>query len=541
MKKTFFIFIIHSFISVTAFAQASGEASVFQLASIDNTTYLIDTLGNTYNSWQCSARAASTAYLLKDGSILRPYRVSNPSMSAGATGGGIQIIDWYNNVTWEYLWSNNDHQQHHECIPIEQQDGTYHALLIAWERKTDSEVEQAGGGNNEMWPAEIIEIEPIGSSGGNVVWEWHAFDHLCQDTEPSKDNYYTDCNQYPELFDLGLYDGGHVNNQGNFIGDWIHANGMDYSPVLDQIVFSSHFLHEIYIIDRSTTTSEAASHTGGNAGKGGDILYRWGNPGNYGGSGSRELYTVHGANFIDPGYPGEGNLMCFDNEATTDGGNGNSRVLEITSPLNGSTYDMPWNQQTAWSYSDPGNFYANHLSGAFRLKNGNTMATLGTSTKWREVDSLGNVVYEYVFSGGGNMAKASVYELNYPGLIGVAPPASWDCLSPGNCEDPGTGLGAYLSLAECQDSCAATTINENTKELVSIFPNPVNDLVIISIQGESKEMAVIEISDITGRVMHAETLEKPYFTFNVSHLHAGVYFVKISTGQFEITKKLIKQ
>ena len=26
---------------------------------------------------------------------------------------------------------------------------------------------------------QIVEIEPIGTSGGNVVWEWHAFDHLC--------------------------------------------------------------------------------------------------------------------------------------------------------------------------------------------------------------------------------------------------------------------------------------------------------------------------------------------------------------------------
>ena len=98
MKKTLFITLC-TISSFCCFSQASGTASVFQLASISNTTYLIDTAGNIYNSWQCSANAASTAYLLKDGSIMRPYRVQNPSMSGGATGGGLQIIDWNNNKT----------------------------------------------------------------------------------------------------------------------------------------------------------------------------------------------------------------------------------------------------------------------------------------------------------------------------------------------------------------------------------------------------------------------------------------------------------
>lgn len=58
-------------------------------------------------------------------------------------------------------------------------------------------------------------------------------------------------------------------------------NGIDYNPVLDQIALSTHNLNEWYIIDHSTTTAEAATSSGGNSGKGGDLLYRWGNPAAY--------------------------------------------------------------------------------------------------------------------------------------------------------------------------------------------------------------------------------------------------------------------
>ena len=112
---------------------------------------------------------------------------------------------------------------------------------------------------------EIIEIEPQGNNGGNVVWEWHAWDHLCQDVDSTKDNYYIDCSSHPELIDVNigtLPSGGPLGGS----GDWIHANGIDYCPELDQIVFSSHKLHEIYVIDHSTTINESASHSGGNSG-----------------------------------------------------------------------------------------------------------------------------------------------------------------------------------------------------------------------------------------------------------------------------------
>ena len=105
---------------------------------------------------------------------------------------------------------------------------------------------------------------------------------------------------------------------GNANGDWIHVNAIDYNADLDQIVLSSRHMGEIYIIDHSTTTEEAASHSGGNSGKGGDFLYRWGNPANYGrGNNSDQiLESQHSVNWIPNVYPGEGNLILYNNRHT---------------------------------------------------------------------------------------------------------------------------------------------------------------------------------------------------------------------------------
>ena len=69
----------------------------------------------------------------------------------------------------------------------------------------------------------------------------------------------------------------------------------------------------------------------------------------------------------------------FNNGDRSGSQNDYSSVEEITAPLSGYTYTLPYNQSQHWMYSNGGTFYSNHLSGAFRLKNGNTLATEGTS------------------------------------------------------------------------------------------------------------------------------------------------------------------
>ena len=51
-------------------------------------TYLTDNDMNVLHSWSHPRGAASMAYLMSDSILYYPYRVQNPTMTAGGVGGG---------------------------------------------------------------------------------------------------------------------------------------------------------------------------------------------------------------------------------------------------------------------------------------------------------------------------------------------------------------------------------------------------------------------------------------------------------------------
>lgn len=381
-----------------------------------NETFLINMDGKTVHHWQNDCAPASMPYLLEDGSILRPCEVRSPRLRGGAVGGRIQRISWDGQILWDWTYSTDKVQQHYDIDPLPNGN----LILIAWELKTAQEATAVGMSTAvETWPLHIVEVKPEGKTGGTIVWKWHAWDHLVQNVDPQKPNYGKPVD-HPGRLDINFG----TSRRG---GDWIHANCINYNPIRDEIVFSSHFFHEVFIIDHSTSTAEAAGKTGGKRGKGGDILYRWGNPQVYGagGSGDQQIFVVHGSTWIPPGLPGAGNIMFFNNGDRSGNNNDWSVVQEIVPPRDkdgnylltpGKAYGPA---KPVWSYSNKGSFYSNHLAGARRLPNGNTLIVEATTGHLFEVTSAGKVVWEYTFSSGGRkaqIARAMRYSPDHPGL-----------------------------------------------------------------------------------------------------------------------------
>jgi len=362
------------------------------------TTYLRENTGALNHTWPSSYMPGCMVRWLGDGTILRTIRVGVGPGNGGA-GGGVQKIEWDGTVVWDYRYNTNGDLSHHDVCALPNGN----VLLIAWETKTRSEAIAAGRNpsyvpSSSFLPDHLIEVQPTGPSSGTIVWEWHAWDHLIQDYDSSKPNYGVVAD-HPELVNL---------NYPTWIRtDWMHTNSIDYNEKLDQIVMSVRYFNEIWVIDHSTTTAEAAGHTGGNSGKGGDLLYRWGNPQVYnrGTSSDRKLFEQHDTLWIDDGCPGAGNILIFNNGV----GRLYSTVDEIVPPVdaNGTYYLAPGSAYgpttQTWLYSPTPSFYASHLSGATRLASGNTLICNGETGKLWEVTPEGATVWQY--SGLGEVLK----------------------------------------------------------------------------------------------------------------------------------------
>jgi hypothetical protein len=425
-----------------------GYTLVFPLSSTK--TYLIDMQGRDVRMWQSRYMAGQDAYLLENGNLLRSADLAeNEAFFAGASKGGrIQEFTWDGKLVWDYLFHNQTQIRHHAITRLPNGN----ILMIVWERKTPQEAIAAGvkpalAGNTDMLVDALIEVKPTGKTGGKIVWEWRLWDHLIQDHDKSKPNY-GDVAAHPELVDanfarrpsgfagffrtptppkkdepkemakdgkkskddnldrlkgLGYIGAGGGRKFAGFFPDWTHVNAVAYNARLDQIMLCPREFNEVWIIDHSTTKAQAASHEGGKYGKGGDILYRWGNPSAYraGTSKDQKLFAQHDAHWIPEGLPGAGNMLVFNNGGRPD--SSYSSVDEIVLPVDsmgryarspGEPYGP---KEPIWSYTAPNktDLFAIFMSGAQRLPNGNTLIATGFSGTIFEVTPQKKIVWKY--------------------------------------------------------------------------------------------------------------------------------------------------
>ncbi len=385
-------------------------------------TFLVDTAGQVVHTWD-SDRSGSSNYLQDDGSLIRISGLDNPpNFHSGGVAGHVEQVSWDGELLWRWHYADEDKINHHDIEPLPNGN----LLVIAWEQKTAREALAAGRradlvGSKGIWSEVLLEIEPLPPDDARIVWEWRIWDHLVQDIDPEAPNF-GDPRAHPHRLDLNV-DADHEAideeeleqlkalgyvpddaDMDDIAADFLHMNSVDYNAALDQILLSIPEVDEIWIIDHSTTTAEAATSSGGRYGRGGDLLYRWGNPAAYGRGDESDiqLFYQHEATWIRDGSPGAGNVLLFNNGRDRPDP-GWSTVDELTLPVAADgSYPLPENgpwgpPAPAWTFGGPDRpeFFAEFVSGARRLPNGNTFICSGPQGVYWEVTPDGETVWEY--------------------------------------------------------------------------------------------------------------------------------------------------
>ncbi|MBK8497508.1 MAG: aryl-sulfate sulfotransferase [Flavobacteriales bacterium] len=484
--------------SYLAAAQAFDGFALYNLNN-QTTARLINADQQIAYTWNCPTSFSYAMALKPNGNLVRSAVYSGNAINTAAVSGRIQELNPAGGVVWDFIYSTADYVTHHDIALMPNGN----VLLLAYARKTVAELQAMGyTGTSAKYPGRIIEVQQNGT-GGQIVWQWEMNDRFIQHADATKPNYLVIAD-HPERMNINVAISGGGGPGGGI--DWFHENGIDYNEDLDQIAFSARYLSEIFIIDHSTTTAEAAGHTGGNGGRGGDFLFRWGKPANYGITGTQVIpAAVHDVKWVEGGTM-DGWISFFNNS----GAGTNSSTVDAINPTRVG-YNYPWTLGTAWGPATYGFRHtclasASGQSSGDLLPNGNVFC--GVSGQYMyEVNSSNQVVWQYNAS----PLKAFRYTCDHPGIISLL-----------------------------NDPCGITTSTDEFEEsLFNVYPNPSQGT--ISLVGvDVSDLEAFVVQDATGRELRRT---RPGWTVDMGDLPDGVYYVALahSNGAREVRKVVLQR
>ncbi|HRG22239.1 MAG TPA: T9SS type A sorting domain-containing protein, partial [Saprospiraceae bacterium] len=296
-----------------------------------------------------------------------------------------------------------------------------------------------------------------------------------------------------------------------------------------QILISAPIFNEIMIIDHSTTTQQAKGSVGGLGKKGGDLLFRWGNPANYrqGTAADQKLFFQHDTKWliydIPQNHPDFGKISLFNN-----------RVTATTSW--GAILSPPWDMYQ-WSYTKTGSVYGpvdferkiihpnpvkqnSPITSVVQLlPNNHIFSSAGNKGYCYELDKNGELLWEYVlpYRGFGPVSQGSILIPN------DNPVFSYRRFSrdfPGF-SDKDMGAKGWIELNPDSTYCERLTLTESPLDVSTIpYPNPTSDQISWTnvVSGGH-----VYLYDVNGIMVKSAATRGEKQSMVVSDLPTGIY------------------
>ena len=519
---------------------ATTDGYVFFSPDSYSDAYLVDNCGFLVNTWDRGNRPGLSGYLTESGLMLRTNKVNGPQYSQASTGGNLELVDWNNNTVWSSDFNQFEFIQHHDAKLMPNGNIIY----IGWERISPEKQLEYGRRQSDisipyLWGEFVQEVKPIENSDYEVVWEWHLQDHFVQDATASASTFGIVKNEIGKV-DINYLGPGAWDDD-----DWWHCNALDYNQELDHILVNSRNNNELWIIDHSTTTQEAQGSNGGSSGKGGELLFRWGNPQAYdsGNSSNLRMYGSHGHYWIPEGLPNAGKIMYFNNG--DDRPQGYYSTVEMLQPVfengqyafDGNKRFFPLEPEVVYKAPNPFDFKSTYLSNAQQLTNGHVFINEGGNGRLFEIDNNDKIVWQYTnpvnyngpnvqgnFMFGNSIFRAYKYPPDYPAFEGRD-------LSPGDLIEGDSEFNKCTGV--------------DTKDIKSIEGLSIKyDLnsSILTIDNEMGENLSLQIFSIDGKNVLNRKVSAIKSEENLDHLTQGIFVIVISSsnGKNQISKKIVR-
>ncbi len=464
-------------------------------------TYLIDNCGYIINQWNVS-NTDNHVKLLADGSII--YMKDNAVWHRDWDDDIISITNYdIRNIILDY-----------EVIILP--NGNY--LCLGREVLERSEFVDLGYDVTQgfpRWMDVVVEIDPNLNS---IVWMWNIKDHIIQERDSILTNY-ASVKANPHKLDMDAIQTFDWTSSETFM-----INGMDYNPDLDLIALSVRKMGEVILIDHSTSMEESRSGSGGNYNKGGDILFRWGNPENYGRGNvrSRYLYFQHNPNWIKHGEH-KGKIMIFNNKLNSGDWPPYSSV-EIIDPMIDSQNQFVLSSDSMFMTTEEPirinritqgvDFSSDYTSGAKVMPNGNIYVTVGQTNRLFEITTDGEMVWDYGIENSYYIFRSEKY------------PEGYLTIPSAQLEPSEEVIEFFPSSYNCNYFTTSTQELSDNEHKIRVFRS--SDVQVI-VKSDGGKVFNYTMLDMMGQKVTSGSDQSNY-SINTKNLPAGAYVVHVLNG-----------
>lgn len=472
MKKAIrLIGIIFICFGANSFA-AKSEALTFLYGGRE--TRLVSDNNVTIQTW--ASKDPYSSHLSDSGTVWHTVAAGGwggmPACNGGAPWANIVELDWNGNtirtITTEQLGGGTPHH----AITLTDK-GTVLAIVA----------ENYNGRCGER----LVEFDP---KQNKVIWTWHTNDH-----EGTND---------PRKLKRGFNE-----------NDPYHINSMDLDVRSNRIVFTSHEVFEAFIIDRGNDSNDVK-------GSAGDLLWRIGNPTNYGASGLQyATHAIHSAIWVKPEISGAGNIVFYSNQSPA---NSNYATAYEFTPIYSLNNVGEWQYNTVFTATN--NSSKQSFSGGIdKIYNGNWIVTFSNEnyTAYEFDATLGSVQTTGNAVGSWNSAGQNG---------GRRYPVCGGRLLAGVKANDQEAIALYNS-AGCANS-SSSSIESSSSDVISIgSPLAHNSDFDIKINSQQLYLSgldpnsLVSVYDLQGSVKFNALVSTSEYQLNTTSWTSGVYMVNI--------------